>query len=129
MKLFICIILMFCLTFCSYSQVLNPYGGFGYEPKYKYVMTNHELTVNSTDGTTKVSKIIIDAGNKVAYIYGKDSLLISQIILSESEVMRFLSVDPLTKKYPMLTPYQFASNQPIWAIDLDGLEAKVKITT
>jgi RHS repeat-associated protein len=36
---------------------------------------------------------------------------------------RFLSVDPLTKSYPMLTPYQFASNTPIWAIDLDGLEA------
>ena len=36
---------------------------------------------------------------------------------------RFLSVDPLTSGYPMLTPYQFASNTPIWAIDLDGLEA------
>ncbi len=36
---------------------------------------------------------------------------------------RFLSEDPLTKKYPMLTPYQFASNTPIQAIDLDGLEA------
>jgi hypothetical protein len=32
-------------------------------------------------------------------------------------------VDPLTKEYPELTPYQFASNTPIYAIDLDGLEA------
>ena len=36
---------------------------------------------------------------------------------------RFLSVDPLTSAYPMLTPYQFASNTPIQAIDVDGLEA------
>ncbi|MDO9184688.1 MAG: RHS repeat-associated core domain-containing protein [Bacteroidia bacterium] len=36
---------------------------------------------------------------------------------------KFLSVDPLTSKYPMLTPYQFASNTPIVAIDLDGMEA------
>lgn len=36
---------------------------------------------------------------------------------------KFLSVDPLTAIYPMLTPYQFASNTPIQAIDLDGLEA------
>lgn len=36
---------------------------------------------------------------------------------------RFLSVDPLTKEFSMLTPYQFASNTPIQAIDLDGLEA------
>ena len=35
---------------------------------------------------------------------------------------RFLSVDPLTNEYPELTPYQFASNTPIQAIDLDGLE-------
>jgi RHS repeat-associated protein len=35
---------------------------------------------------------------------------------------RFLSVDPLTKSYPMLTPYQFASNRPIDGVDLDGLE-------
>ncbi|MCZ8023620.1 MAG: hypothetical protein O9294_17785 [Cytophagales bacterium] len=34
-----------------------------------------------------------------------------------------LSVDPLTRSYPELTPYQFASNTPIQAIDLDGLEA------
>lgn len=36
---------------------------------------------------------------------------------------KFLSVDPLTKDYPELTPYQFASNSPIESIDLDGLES------
>jgi RHS repeat-associated protein len=36
---------------------------------------------------------------------------------------KFLSVDPLIKKYPELTPYQFASNTPIQAVDLDGMEA------
>ena len=46
----------------------------------------------------------------------------------DPKVGKFLSVDPLTGKYPELTPYQFASNQPIWAIDLDGKEAKIKIT-
>jgi RHS repeat-associated protein len=35
---------------------------------------------------------------------------------------RFLSEDPITSKYPELTPYQFASNRPIDGIDLDGLE-------
>ncbi|MGD2034958.1 MAG: RHS repeat-associated core domain-containing protein [Bacteroidales bacterium] len=41
----------------------------------------------------------------------------------DARLAKFLSVDPLMKKYPELTPYQFASNTPIWAIDLDGLEA------
>ena len=40
----------------------------------------------------------------------------------DTRIARFISVDPLTKKFPMLTPYQFASNTPIQAIDLDGLE-------
>ena len=35
---------------------------------------------------------------------------------------RFLSVDPLMKGYPMLTPYQYASNRPIDGVDLDGAE-------
>jgi RHS repeat-associated protein len=35
---------------------------------------------------------------------------------------KFLSVDPLEDDYPELTVYQFASNTPIQAIDLDGLE-------
>jgi RHS repeat-associated protein len=39
---------------------------------------------------------------------------------------KFLSVDPLTASYPWYTPYQFAGNMPIWAIDLDGLEQYIK---
>lgn len=35
---------------------------------------------------------------------------------------KFLTVDPITMSYPMLTPYQFASNRPIDGIDRDGLE-------
>ena len=35
---------------------------------------------------------------------------------------RFLSVDPLTRSYPWYTPYQFAGNTPIVAVDLDGQE-------
>ncbi len=39
---------------------------------------------------------------------------------------RFLSVDPLTNKFPWFTPYQFAGNMPIWAIDLDGAEPEIQ---
>ena len=42
---------------------------------------------------------------------------------------RFISVDPITSKYPYLTPYQFASNRPIDGVDLDGLEFFKKVTT
>lgn len=47
----------------------------------------------------------------------------------DTRVGRFFSVDPIAAQFPMLTPYQFASNTPIWAIDLDGLEAWVYTET
>lgn len=47
--------------------------------------------------------------------------------LYDRRLGRFISVDPLYKKYPELTPYQFASNTPIQAIDLDGLEKLIYI--
>jgi RHS repeat-associated protein len=53
-------------------------------------------------------------GEGVQYDYG--------FRIYDARIARFLSVDPLTKSYPELTPYQFASNSPIAAIDLDGLE-------
>ncbi|HET7118316.1 MAG TPA: hypothetical protein VFI29_17595 [Hanamia sp.] len=37
-------------------------------------------------------------------------------------IARFISVYPITAKYPELTPYQFSSNSPIDGIDRDGLE-------
>ncbi|MFN4233855.1 MAG: RHS repeat domain-containing protein [Bacteroidia bacterium] len=40
----------------------------------------------------------------------------------DTRLGRFLSVDPLTAKFPMLTPYQLSSNNPILNVDLDGLE-------
>ena len=45
----------------------------------------------------------------------------------DPRVSRFLSLDPLFKSYPWFTPYQFAGNSPIWAVDLDGLESKIVI--
>ena len=40
----------------------------------------------------------------------------------DTRLGRFLSVDPLTAKFPMLTPYQLSSNNPILNVELDGLE-------
>lgn len=39
-----------------------------------------------------------------------------------AQLGKFLSVDPLSPSYPWYTPFQFAGNMPIVAVDLDGLE-------
>jgi len=43
-----------------------------------------------------------------------------------SRIARFYTIDKLTAKYPWYSPYQFAGNTPIAAIDLDGLEQYIK---
>ena len=40
---------------------------------------------------------------------------------------RFLSVDPYWKKFPGLSSYQFSSNTPIQATDLDGAEGRLDL--
>jgi RHS repeat-associated protein len=41
-------------------------------------------------------------------------------------IAKFLSTDALSKDYPWYTPYQFAGNKPIIAVDLDGLEEFIR---
>ena len=40
----------------------------------------------------------------------------------DTRLGRFFSGDPLSPKYPWYTPYQFAGNKPIYAVDVDGAE-------
>ena len=56
-------------------------------------------------------------------VVGNGNMLAFEFREYDSRLARFFAVDPLTKKYPELTPYQFANNTPIWAKELEGLEA------
>jgi RHS repeat-associated protein len=40
----------------------------------------------------------------------------------DPQIGRFPQLDPLTDDYPTLTPFQYASNDPIANVDVDGLE-------
>jgi RHS repeat-associated protein len=51
-------------------------------------------------------------GNSLNYTYR----------MHDPRVGRFFAMDPLAYKYPELTPYQFSSNTPIMAVELEGLE-------
>ncbi|MBI3235042.1 MAG: RHS repeat-associated core domain-containing protein, partial [Bacteroidetes bacterium] len=56
-----------------------------------------------------------DMNSLTAYDYG--------FRIYNPAIGKFLSVDPLTQEYPWFTPYQFAANMPVWAVDIDGLES------
>jgi RHS repeat-associated protein len=78
---------------------------------YRYGFNGKELDKSNEFGTSNV------------YDYG--------FRIYNPSIGRFLSVDPLAKDYAWYTPYQFAGNTPIQAIDLDatnwhGLRARHK---
>jgi hypothetical protein len=119
-------IILIAVSFCaSASFAQTPFDSFDTTMKSVPLFKSDKpqlYKIDVLDKTSKIKYLVLDVDNRIlAYYDQKDSLLIATA-LKPNEV-KFLSVDPLSKKYPELTPYQFASNTPIQAIDLDGLEA------
>ncbi|RYZ55612.1 MAG: hypothetical protein EOP49_02500, partial [Sphingobacteriales bacterium] len=55
-------------------------------------------------------------GNSLNYTYR----------MHDPRVGRFFATDPLEDRYPFMTPYQFASNSPVGAIEIEGLEGSAE---
>ncbi|SDD35669.1 RHS repeat-associated core domain-containing protein [Williamwhitmania taraxaci] len=59
---------------------------------------------------------------KDADMKGSDATYDYGFRIYDARIAKFLSVDPLTKKYPELTPYAYCLNNPSNVIDPDGRE-------
>ncbi|MEO9023279.1 MAG: RHS repeat-associated core domain-containing protein [Ginsengibacter sp.] len=90
------------------AQDYYPFGMVMPSRKYSVANTNYRYGFNGKELDREVS-------GTTTYDYG--------FRIYSPGLGRFLSVDPLIQKYPELTPYQFASNTPIQAVDLDGAES------
>jgi len=53
---------------------------------------------------------------------GKGNSVNFKYRMQDPRLGRFFAVDPLNSKFPWLSPYAFAGNTPLQAIDLEGLE-------
>ena len=62
---------------------------------------------------------------KVNEIYGEGNEYDYGFRMYDPRIGRFFSVDPLSKHFPWWSPYAFAGNMPIVAIDMDGLEVVI----
>jgi len=94
----------------------NHYYSYG----LKIAGISSKRLVDSYDGLAKNDhlyndKELWDDGELNWYDYGFRNY--------DPQIGRFVQLDPLTDDYPMMTPYQYASCEPIANIDLDGLEA------
>jgi RHS repeat-associated protein len=89
-------------------SVSDYYPGGSLMTERSWSATEYKFGFNGKESDNEIS------GNGAVYDYG--------FRIYDSRLVRFMSVDPLAKSYPWYTPYQFAGNKPIWAVDLDGLE-------
>jgi len=110
-----------CVAYCFGQD--NPYAVFGYKPAVEYKDSKQDIFwVKNTDITAKVRFFEFYLGNHQVKLFDRRDSLLESVTIDDDKVLRFLSVDPISAKYPELTPYQFASNRPIDGIDRDGLE-------
>lgn len=120
MKQIVCTIFVVAITFSIYAQD-NPYDVFGYETKVKYETKLSEyLIIDNSNNSSNIKSIAFNLDEKfILFIDGQDSI-IDKVKIEPNQLLRWLSVDPLSSKYPSLSPYNFVANTPINAIDPDG---------
>ncbi|MGN6492769.1 MAG: polymorphic toxin type 47 domain-containing protein [Agriterribacter sp.] len=120
-KVFVQALIMVLATcYASFAQ-RNPYKEIGKKAPKVLSLTNGEYEEFFDDEDVQqigTSLINIRTGKIVKLLTKEESEKRLESTMGE----RFLSVDPLASKYPMLSPYQYASNSPISGVDLDGLE-------
>ena len=102
------------LIYVPNAVTYTDYYPFGFPmPRPGFTMGGYRYSFNGQEADNEV--------------YGTDIFQNYGFRMYDTRLARFWGVDPLTKDYPMLTPFQFASCSPIWAVDWDGLEAKIAI--
>lgn len=113
-----------CYSLVSAQNIPNPYASIG-KPAPKMVT----LSNGAYDEFLLKEPIVLINGDAInrktgelVYSQEENPKEIEQLKQQQEDKFRFLSIDPLTNKFSMLTPYQYASNRPIDGIDIDGLE-------
>lgn len=116
---------LLCLLFSSIliAQNKNPFQSIGKKGKILTLSKGQYEELFDQDSIQQIGSALVNV-RQMRVVKLLENEEEAQKLLDNSTASRFLSVDPLTNSYPMLTPYQFASNRPIDGTDLDGLEWK-----
>ncbi len=108
----------------SLIKPFNPFASIGQKPKGYLTLSNGYYDENFVNDTLRrIGSVVFNTvTNKIEHFIENNETVYGTDLERPSENSRFLSVDPIASKYPMLTPYQYASDRPIDGKDLDGKE-------
>ncbi|MFT4015810.1 MAG: hypothetical protein QM668_02505 [Agriterribacter sp.] len=118
--LFLALSFILAITIIVRAQKINPYKEIGKKGEILTLTKGEFEEFFDQEDVQQIGTNLVNIRTmKIVKVMTDDE---AEKKLDNTTGKRFLSIDPLTTKYPMLTPYQFASNTPIQSIDLDGLE-------
>lgn len=118
-------------NYCSNTEIRNtellnksPYSMFG--DSSIMLMTEHErknyhtLEILNNNPTNSISKLLLDSKTGVIKLIDKNNVIVSELQLKVSQFARFMTTDRFAEKYYDFSPYQYAANNPICNIDVNG---------
>ena len=111
------------VAFSVQAQNPNPFKSIGKPAPEILSLSNGKYPeIFENDTLRKIGSVMFNTRtNKIAYFIETDTMY-SEATLRPEIVSRWLSRDPLARKYPSHSPYNFAINNPIFWIDPDGRE-------
>lgn len=116
--------LLFLLLFtcCVSFAQLTPFAKYGDSSKVLTISNGKFQEVFYYDSIVRIGSVVLNIKQrKVSHFISRDTIQ-SESSLEPEVVSRWLSPDPLTAKYPFLSPYNYVANNPILYIDSDGKE-------
>ena len=115
-----------CRTYCQMNPLTGIWAARGNALSYRYVSPNGDglpVTYSVTHSHTDHSSLITDHSSYTFSAKERDSETGLSYFGSRyysSDLSIWLSVDPMSDKYPSLSPYVYCADNPIKIVDPDG---------
>lgn len=122
-KLFL--LLAFSQSFATVQAQENPFAEYGYTPKIATLSQGQFNESFDNDTIVQIGSILFNTKSKQIVAFVKYDTLYSEATLEPDIVSRWMSPDPLERKFPSVSPYNFVLNNPILNIDPDGRDVVV----
>lgn len=105
------------------AQSYSPYSIFGHTSSVNYTCYLTDLLyIQNPNTSSNLQALAFDFEHQSVFLIGQNDSLLGQYDIRPEDVLKFLSIDPLSSSYPHNAPYAFSENRVIDGIDLEGGE-------
>ena len=116
------------ITLFGQNDVFNPFEKFDKDVEVLTLSNGVYDEFFDTDSIEIIGSAVLNTNTMKIIGFIEYDTLYSEATLEPELVSRWLSLDPLARKYPELSPYNFVANNPILYVDPDGREIWIYYT-